>query len=183
MLSLVSAGAVTVDYKLSEQWGFVGHAGAYVSDSETTIAATNTRLTDTGVGPLADLGINYTGELFTAAVDAGITLKPNGNTGGLRQQITTGTSLDYKITERLTAGLDFRYYYTELAIDILASEARHNVRVSPTLTYALTQDWLVSASYRYRWQDRTDLIDGTADSNLVFLTVGYNWPGFSFGGW
>ncbi len=175
---------LTGDYKLSEQWGFLGHLGAYLSDADATNTITNTKTTDTSVGPLADLQVKYTGEIFTAALDAGVALKPNGNGGGLRQQVTTGLIVDYKITERLTAGMNLRYYQTELATSnvgpININDDRQNIDVTPTLTYALTRDWLVSASYRYRWQDRTNLVNGTADSNLVYLTVQYNWQGFSF---
>jgi hypothetical protein len=63
--------------------------------------------------------------------------------------------------------------------------SRTNIRVSPNINWKLTEDWLLSASYAYRQQERPssatigNIRAGTVESNIFMLSINYNWPGLS----
>lgn len=68
-------------------------------------------------------------------------------------------------------------------------DSRDFYEAAPRLLWEPRPNWKASASYRYRWQN-SEIVEtedaaivgrreGTADSNAVFLTVGYTWPTIS----
>lgn len=170
-------------YQLSEEWQFSGTIGGRITDTsiDTVIipgllTATNQ---NTSEGFLTDIGVHYKGESLSSNFGLSRSLVPSGQ-GQLTEQTRVGLDFSYRITERLSSGLTASYRETDSVSDINGrlGQSRTNILVSPNINWELAQDWLLSASYTYRNQDRKNP-DRTADSNIFMLTINYNWPGLS----
>jgi len=174
---------LTSSYQLSEEWQFNGTIGGRITDTniDTVIipgllTATNQ---DTSAGFLTDIGVHYKGESLSSNFGLSRSLVPSGQ-GQLTEQTLISLDFLYQITERLSSGLTTSYRETDSVSGINGGfgQSRTNIWVSPNINWELTQDWLLSASYAYRNQDRKNP-DRTADSNIFMLTINYNWPGLS----
>lgn len=174
---------LTSSYQLSEEWQFSGTIGGRITDTsiDTVIipgllTATNQ---NTSEGFLTDIGVHYKGESLSSNFGLSRSLVPSGQ-GQLTEQTLVSLDFLYRITERLSSGLATSYRETDSVSDINGGlgQSRTNIQVSPNINWELTQDWLLSASYAYRNQDRKNP-DRTADSNIFMLTINYNWPGLS----
>jgi hypothetical protein len=177
-------------YQLSEKWQFNGTIGGRITDTSTEFAIIPGLLTtidqDTSEGFLTDIGVHYTGERLSSNFGLSRSLVPSGQ-GQLTEQTSVNLDFLYRITERLSSGLTTSYQETDSVSDSndVLGISRTNIRVSPSVNWQLTQDWLLSASYAYRKQDRPNsaTIDssrsGTAESNIFMLSINYNWPGLS----
>jgi hypothetical protein len=168
------------NYFIAENWNLDAGVGVRVVDSETRLVAGANVLPDTNtdIGWNADLGINYKGERLFGSFSFHKGLNPSGN-GVLNDQTVVGLNAGFNITERLTAELLTTYRLTTTA-SINTDLQRDNFDISPSIIWLMARDWTISATYRYRFQKRDLLVDSTnADSNLVMLTLVYNWPGIS----
>jgi hypothetical protein len=167
-------------YLMTKNWSINGGAGLRVVDSETILVAAGFAQadTDTSLGWDADLGIDYRGERLFGGFHFHKGLNPSGN-GTLNDQTVIALNLGFNITERLTAELATSYRLTTTA-SVNTDLQRNNFDIGPSLNWAMARDWTLSASYRYRFQERDFVFVSTnADSNLVLLSLNYNWPGFS----
>jgi|GEM_PF-664687 len=177
-------------YQLSEKWQFSGTVGGRITDTstETAIIPGLLMMTDqnTSEGFLTDIGVHYTGESLSSNFSLSRSLVPSGQ-GQLTEQTRVSLDFLYQITERLSSGLTTSYQETDSVSNSNngLGISRTNIQVSPNINWKLTEDWLLSASYAYRQQERPNstTIDntrfGTAESNIFMLSINYNWPGLS----
>ncbi|WAK01150.1 hypothetical protein [Methylobacter sp. YRD-M1] len=174
---------LTSSYQLSEEWQFSGTIGGRITDTSIDTVIIPGLLTainqNTSEGFLTDIGVHYKGENLSSNFGLSRSLVPSGQ-GQLTEQTRVSLDFSYRITERLSSGLTASYQETDSVSDINGGlgQSRTNTWVSPNINWELTQDWLLSASYAYRNQDRKNP-DRTADSNIFMLTINYNWPGLS----
>jgi hypothetical protein len=177
----------TNNYMLSEKWKLDGTIGFRQTDSQSNIAQANSSST----GFLANIGVNYTDERYSGGLNFSRSLVPS-TFGQLQEQTSFGLNYNYKITERLSAGLSASYQESTFVIEGGSqvgndSQTRKNIFINPTVHWQLAQDWSLTGSYRYRSQTgflqgnpnqpTAQLIDQTADSNLFLLSINYNWKG------
>jgi hypothetical protein len=52
--------------------------------------------------------------------------------------------------------------------------------VGVSVSYDLTREWLLTVGARRDWSDQRGL---TADANVLFVSLAWNWPGQSIGDW
>lgn len=177
-------------YYLSEKWQFSGTVGGRITDTNLENVIIPGLLTvtdqDTSEGFLTDIGVHYKGESLSSNFGLSRSLVPSAQ-GQLTEQTRVSLDFSYQITERLSSGLTASYQETDSVSngnDVLGI-SRTNIRVSPNINWKLTEDWLLSASYTYRQQERPNsttirnIRAGTAESNIFMLSINYNWPGLS----
>lgn len=86
-------------------------------------------------------------------------------------ELVTRASVSYRQNINQLSGVRFGIDYAR--IDPVAGNGvvpRRGSGFSAAYEHALTQDWMLSAGYRYR--TRTDPTDGTASGNSVFVSIG-----------
>lgn len=178
------------NYQFSEKWQFSGTIGGRITDTSTETVIIPGLLTatdqNTSEGFLTDIGVHYKGESLSSTFGLSRSLVPSGQ-GQLTEQTRISLDFSYQITERLSSGLMTSYQETDSVGDRSdgLGLSRTNIRVSPNVNWKLTEDWLLSASYAYRQQERPDsaaIVNsraGTAESNIFMLSINYNWPGLS----
>jgi hypothetical protein len=130
---------------------------------------------DTVNGWLADLGFTRVDENGSLSFGGGRQIRPSG-AGELAVSDRIYADYSRQLSERWNAGLsaswsDNRYPFDEGKATVVYGDYSQ-FQVAPRVSYQLAPEWRVSASYRYRQQER-DTDGDSAESNAVFLTIGY----------
>lgn len=166
-------------YLLSEKWKIFGTLGGRVTESDTdfiSITGINS-INNTSQGFLLDAGFDYSGESLSALFNVNRSLIPSSQ-GQLNEQSRVNLDLNYQITERLSAAMLSSYQESESTSTRNVSGTRKNLTIQPSVRWKLSPDWVLSTSYRYRYQQRPGE-EKAADSNSIMLSIDYNWQGFS----
>jgi len=182
------------NYLISDKWQINISLGYRYTDTKNNISvdeAPGEPINEALHGFITDSSLSYKGEVLSVSVNISQTLLPSG-LGQLNQQSGVGVEFSYQLTERLSTMFSANYVYRKPISGLrrLAGSERQNITVTPSINYQITPDWIVSASYSYRYQNRSlnqDLIfeqeqnfqGFVADSNTVMLTLRYNWSGLS----
>lgn len=104
--------------------------------------------------------------VLTASLDRRVDSSTSGN-----DILTTNAALGYTMALSPVSDLSFDFDYAEIENDGTGSTSDTNRKLlRAEYTYALTQDWGLSAGYEH--QRLSTEGTGTANSNTVFLTVG-----------
>jgi hypothetical protein len=182
VISTIDTAGINVSstYLISEKWKYIGQIGIRVTESETETKTIFGNFSETfsSEGFLADIGLFYTGENISADMRFNRALLPSSQ-GRLNEQSRFGVNLNYKLSPRLSTNMLVSYQLSESASTDSTTE-RTNFTVRPNISWKMTPDWVVSASYRYRKQDVTgDTTSRTSASNLFMLSLKYNWQGLS----
>jgi len=166
-------------YLLSEKWKIIINLGYRYTDTKNNVNIIDQSIDQTSHGFTTDSSLTYNGEVISASASISQSLVPSGQ-GQLNQQSGVNLTFGYKLTQRLSAGLQTSYLYSKPigGVREILGEERQNITVTPSINYQLAPDWTLSGSYRYRLQDNSQLGNVT-DSNTIMLTLGYNWPGLS----
>lgn len=108
-------------------------------------------------------------------------LAPSG-IGTISKSTTASLALSHQFSERLSGRVGAGYSQTKYPAALDSSADDKTITVDAGLSYRLAERWLLDAGYRYtRTRYSQDL--GDPSSNLVFVSLAYNWPGASFTGW
>jgi hypothetical protein len=166
------------DYSWSKNLRFTGTVGG--RHTESTIGSDSSD----SFGFLADVGANYTRELFSTGLHFNRALIPS-NLGQLQEQSSVSFYFNYKIIERLSSAFSISYQESTSVDSINSSDSsnRKNLVLQPSITWQVAPEWTLGSSYRYRFQDgrlsdnSIDTISGEADSNLFMITLNYRWQG------
>lgn len=163
-------------YAWSENWELMGTVGA--RHAETS----NSGVSSSSFGFLANIGVNYTGESFSSGINFRRSLVPS-NQGQLQEQTSLGLDFNYNIVERLTANLAAGFQQST-QVNSIDQRTRENITIEPSINWQITPEWTFIGSYRYRTRSQDGGQDSassntTADSNLFMLTINYNWQGLS----
>lgn len=94
---------------------------------------------------------------------------------------TTIINLDgtYAIDAKLSAGLAVSYYQSSTVGDIRTRADNDRYRIAPTLTWRLDEELSLNTGYTYTRIQREALTGEAADSNAIFVSLGYVWPRMS----
>jgi hypothetical protein len=108
-------------------------------------------------------------------------LAPNG-AGALSKSDTAAATLLHEFSERLTGRLGASFQRTAFPGAFDTSHDSDTLQGQVGFSYRLAERWKVEAGYVYTRASYSQNL-GEPKSNLVFLSIGYNWPGASFTGW
>lgn len=166
--------AVTSSYLLSEKWSVSGQFGYRTLENERTLLGQ--RLTDKSSGTLFNLSTNYDGEVNHVSFVLSRSLTPSGE-GNVNEQDKIGLVWSRKLSETLSFNINTSYQESQ-TVDRFNTTDREYLQISPTMSWQLQEQLSLKFGYQYRDQKSSDR--GSADSNMVFLTVGYDWDGLRF---
>lgn len=133
-------------------------------------------------GPLYGGSIGYAfSERTRLFVSLSQGLTPD-STGTLTRTNNTSASLSHQFSERLTGRLGVGYTRIAFPTALSGSFTNETYLGEIGASYRLAERWILDAGYRYTRADYADN-PSQAASNVVFVSVGYNWPGASFTDW
>ncbi|MET1081618.1 MAG: outer membrane beta-barrel protein [Burkholderiales bacterium] len=192
---------LAVVHEFSPKLTLSAAVGGFWSDIEVTqtalVCPTTPILCDTGVaqrvpissgqqrrdsGPLYGGGIGYA---FSERTQLAVALSQNlapGSTGTLTRTNNASAALSHRYSERLTGRLGAGYTRTSFPTGLSGSFSNTYYVGGIGASYQLAERWLLDAGYRYTRAEYSDDPSRPA-SNVVFISVGYNWPGTSFTDW
>lgn len=137
---------------------------------------------DDSFGGLLKFGFRYKGELTSGnAFFSHDIAAVSGGRGRLRERTSFVGSLSRRFTEKITGRLTGGYYLNksdgqELSVN---DEDEHTIRISPRLSYQVTQKIKFEPSYTYtRIKDKEADDDDTKDRNLIFVRLVMEYPFF-----
>ena len=166
--------AVTGSYLLSEKWSLSGQLGYRELENERTLLGQ--RLTDKSSGTLFNLSSTYDGEVNRVTFVLSRSLSPSGE-GDVNEQDKVGLVWNRKLSETLSFNIDTSYQESQ-TVDRFNTTDREYLQISPTMSWQLQEELNLKFGYQYRDQESSDR--GSADSNMVFLTIGYDWDGLRY---
>lgn len=167
--------AVTSSYLFTEKWSISGQFGYRTLENEI-IPVSGPKLTDKTTGTLFSFSANYAGELNDFSLTLGRSLNPSGE-GVVNEQDRLAINWRRALTEKLSFGLNTTYQQTQTADDINTTD-RDYFFISPTMNWKLKSNLALNFGYQYREQKSTN--SEAIDSNMVFITLDYNWDGLRF---
>ena len=167
--------AVTSSYLLTEKWTISGQLGYRTLENEITPIVGPT-VTDKSTGTLFDLATKYTGEINNISLSISRSLAPSGE-GNVNERDRVSFTWDRKLSEVLSFNLMTAYQESQ-SVDQFTTTDREYFEVAPSMTWKLKEQLNLRFGYQYR--ERKSLESGALDSNMVFLTVGYDWNGLRY---
>jgi opacity protein-like surface antigen len=175
--SNVFGGTVGYRYTPSERFTIGGAAG--LSYDVTT---EDGRPDDDGIGFLASFDVRYqVTERLLAKAGLSHNSEPSGE-GRQTIRNRANVTFDYQLTELTTLGFDARYSDDE---DYLGSGVTQNsgnqrfFSAEPSVSWRVTDALTLGAQYEYRHKTSGN---GAAASNAAFITLRYEFPNLSWGG-
>ncbi len=108
-------------------------------------------------------------------------LAPSGS-GTLNKNETATASLTHQFSDRLTGRVGASYTRTTFPVTISSSSTDNYWTGDTGFSYLLAERWKLDVGYRYTGA-RYGQNAGEPKSNVVFVSIGYNWPGASFTEW
>jgi hypothetical protein len=113
-------------------------------------------------------------------------LAPSGS-GTLNKTDSAGASLTHRFSDRLTGRLGGSYTRTIVPTTISSSSTDNYYSGEIGLSYLVAERWKLDAGYRYSSAQYGQIAGqpdtGQPKANVVFVSIGYNWPGTSFTDW
>ncbi|MCA1805475.1 MAG: outer membrane beta-barrel protein [Xanthomonadaceae bacterium] len=97
------------------------------------------------------------------------------STGSETDTTTVNLSGSHRFTPQLSARLVVSYLQSETVGGTSTQADADRYRVSPSLRWQLDRDLALSAGYHYTRVTR-DTVTDDADSNAVYVSLGYSWP-------
>lgn len=169
-----------VVHQFSPQLTISASLGGYWADMEPTQGDTPSARRHTN-GELYGGNISY---VFSERTQFVAYLAENltpSSSGALSKNENAGASLTHQISERFNGRLGASY--TRSIIPTTTGSATTDNYVGEVgVSYQLAERWKVDAGYQYA-RARYSQNAFEPKSNVVFVSIGYNWPGASFTGW
>jgi hypothetical protein len=173
---------VGVVHQFSPQLTISASVGSFWSDIDVTQSdiATGNRRHDRG--ELYGGNISYAfSERTQFVANLSENLAPSGS-GRLAKNESAGASLTHQFSDRLTGRLGASYTRTIFPAAISNSFTNNYYSGEIGVSYLLAERWKLDAGYQYA-RARYEQVSGEPKSNVVFVGIGYNWPGASFTDW
>ncbi len=190
-----------VAHQFSPQLTISASVGGFWSDIEATrnalVCPTTPILCDTGLVPRVpittsdqrhDSGPLYGGNIsyaFSERTQLAASLVENltpSAAGTINKSDIAYASLSHQFSERLGGRLGVSYVRTVFPVALAGSSTTNYYQGEIGVSYLLTERWKVEAGYRYaRAQYSQNPFE--PQSNVVFVSIGYGWPGASFTDW
>ena len=166
---------VTSTYLLSELWSLAGQVGYNTLDSENTIINGST-FKDKSSGTLYSLSAIYQGDLNNISIEIAKALNPSGE-GVVNEQESISVDWQRRIASRLNFGLLTSFQKTTSASDFDNTD-RDYMTFSPSLRWLVEENITLNMGYQFRKQEGDTTQD--AESNMVFITLNYDWGGLLY---
>lgn len=167
--------AITSSYLLTEKWSISGQIGYRTLDNEIT-PVIGPKLTDESSGTLFSFNSLYEGEINSVSFTVGRSLNPSSE-GVVNEQDRINLNWRRGLSDKLSFNINATYQETQTA-DTFNNTDREYLQFSPSMAWQLEEDLTLSFGYQYREQKGTNV--DAVDSNMVFLTIGYDWSGLRF---
>jgi hypothetical protein len=175
----VTVGAV---HQFSPQLTLSGAAGGFWNDTQKNqnqlVAASRVRETGGLYGGSVSYAFSERGLLAFNVLE---NLSPTAS-GTMSRSDNAGVSLSYGFSERLAGRLGANFSRTSSVGAQLNSYTNKDLQGDVGISYQLAERWKLDAGYRYERAKYTQNSSEPA-ANVVFVTIGYNWPGASFTPW
>ncbi|WP_296591044.1 hypothetical protein [Methylophaga sp.] len=168
---------VTSTYRLSELWSFAGQVGYRTLDSENSNINGFT-VKDTSSGSLFSLSAIYEGYLNNISIEISKALNPSGE-GVVNEQESISVDWQRQIASRLDFGFNASFQKTTSASDFDNTD-RDYMTFSPSLRWRVEENITLNLGYQFRKQDEKGDTVQKAESNMVFLTLNYDWGGLLY---
>jgi len=192
---------VGVAHQVSQQLTVSGSIGGFWSDIKADefllLCPTTPILCDTGavarVPVLSGVKRSESGTLYGGNIDYEFTestrflanvssaLSPDG-TGSVSKTENAGASLTHRFSELLTGRLGATYTRNKYPVALSGSATTEYYGAEVGVSYQLAERWTLDAAYRYR-KGKYSQNNLEPDSNVAFVTIGYNWPGVPMTDW
>lgn len=190
-----------VVHEFSPQLTVSASLGGFWSDIEAAqtalVCPTAPTLCDTGLvqrvpvtsgerrrdsGPLYGGSIRYAFSERTRLLASLSQVLAPGSTGTITRTNSAAASLSHDFSERLTGRLLVSYESIRFPSGLSGSFTNDSYLGGIGVSYRLAERWILDAGYRYY---RAEYADNPSQpvSNVLFVSVGYNWPGTSFTDW
>ena len=116
---------------------------------------------------------------LTASASQGLT--PSG-VGTISKSDNVAVALTHRFSDSLRGHVGAEYARTTFSGSLNNDYSEKTVQAEVGLAWRIAERWTMDAGYRYE-RTRYSLESGEPRSNVVFLTLAYNWPGASLTGW
>lgn len=173
---------IGVVHQISDQLAVSGSIGGFWSDLATqpTALAPGTRFHDSGALYGGNVIYSFS-DRSQLTVNVNEYLAPS-SFGSLTKTLGATASLTHQFSDRLTGRLGAGYSRIDFPVTVSSFATNEYATGEVGLSYMLTERWLLDAGYRYSRANYAQTA-GTPTSNMVFVSIGYNWPGQSFTDW
>lgn len=128
---------------------------------------------NTGWGPVADINLEKSGEIFTALLGYRRDIRATAS-GQFVSVDRIYTRLDRRITERLRGEFKGALYFSRTVEG--SNDRRRFFDLRPSLTYRITENFDTSLTYNYRDEYDNDINDKRFQ-HRVWLWFNFNFPG------
>jgi hypothetical protein len=167
-------------YAVSRRWTVSANAGPRWVDTQWFDGASSGRNPSATLGSNANAGIDYKGRLTSFSISYSNTVGPSALGQALQYQ-TVFANYTHRFRPRLLLDLTANLSRSESsggrpADNPAGAFDRDYASASAGLAWQFAKDWEIKGSYLYQWQ-RYKQFSGTADSNIVMLSVNYTWGG------
>lgn len=172
------------NYMINRHWKTSAGGGLRLTNTQQD--GSNTTATDSGsavVGHVFNISLSYNDKLTNFSTGYSNALVPSA-IGQTLQTHTVFANYAYRFTQHLALDISGVFNRSEsIGGQSGAAFDRDYVTASTGLTWDFAKHWQLKGGYIYRWQNypqRPNIqaaILGTADSNIVMLSVGYSWGG------
>lgn len=160
---VLQAGVV---HSFSPRLRVSGFAGPRYSEEKSSTSK------ETGIGVQFAAGVDYSySPQTTISAQLSQSVAPSSG-GSSRERLTANVTANHRFLPRLAFSLATYFQDDSDPNANSTSSDRTFLSVSPQLRWQITQDWDLSASYRFRWQERNQ--GAAATSNAVIVGLNYH---------
>lgn len=104
------------------------------------------------------------------------------SSGTLTKTDVASASLTHRFSDRLTGRMGASYTRTTIPATISSTVTNNEYLAEIGFSYRLAERWKLDVGYRYLGASYEQSPDAPR-SNLLFVGIGYNWPGATFTDW
>lgn len=106
----------------------------------------------------------------------------SSGTGTINKNTNVSLALLHRFSDRLAGRIGAGYLQTTYPVALDSSASDKTINAGAGLTYQLAERWKLDAGYQYT-RTRYARDSSEPNSNVVFMSLAYNWPGASVTGW
>lgn len=169
-----------LNYAIDRRWAFSVGGGPRWVDFDPSTTDPDQKST-TALGDVANISLNF--HHRQNDVSMGYSNSINSSAIGQTQEYhNIFLSYSRKIDKRLNLSAAVSFQHSDALNGQQSGSLENNfkrdyVNVAAGVAWKFAKDWQVRADYSYRWQDYHQSDIGTADANMVMVSVNYSWDG------
>jgi len=190
--SKTDSAQLGASYDITETWTVSGSVGARRTETSSLVPSAvpipglellfpfvydvvySTRDTETS-GLVYDASLTREFETGSLKLSASQSIVPS-STGTDTETTRFDLNGSRRFSAKLSAQLAVSYFQSDTVGDVTTRVDSDRYRIAPSLTWKLDRDLSLNAGYAYTHVKRDIARDDEADSNMVYVSVGYAWP-------